>query len=169
MTRLEKIRELQKIPYKKAEVTIGLKFSEGDNVVIGGEGFGWELNERGEYEFMPHMFGVIIGSNVSIGSNTCIDRGSSKDTWIASGCKIDNLVHIAHNVEIHHDTLVVAGSVICGSVTIGHHSYIGANVTIREHLKIGNNSYIGMGSVVTKNVGDNEMWYGNPAKFIKTI
>jgi UDP-3-O-[3-hydroxymyristoyl] glucosamine N-acyltransferase len=169
MSRLDFIREQAKKKHVPVNVIIGANFKQGSNVTIGGDGFGYEKNEHGEYEFFPHFGDVYIGDNVSVGSNTCIDRGAVEHTQIGNGTKIDNLVHIAHAVKIGDNCLIVAGSVICGSVKIGEGTYIGANVTIREHLTIGNSAYIGMGSVVTKNVGDNEMWYGNPAKFIKKI
>ena len=63
--------------------------------------------------------------------------------------------------------MIVAGSVICGSVKIGKNCFIGANSTVKEHLTIGNNVVIGMGSVVTKDIPDGEIWAGNPAKFLK--
>jgi len=169
MSRLDFIREQGKKQPVKANVIVGSNFKHGSSVSIGGDGFGFEKNEQGEYEFMQHFGDVYIGNDVSIGSNTCIDRGSVEHTQIGNGTKIDNLVHIAHGVNIGDNCLVVAGTVICGSVKIGGNTYIGANVTIREHLTIGNNAYIGMGSVVTKDIPDNEMWYGNPAKFIKKI
>ena len=169
MSRLEFIREQAKKKPTQANVIFGKNFKYGNNVVVGGDGFGYEKNEDGEYEFMQHFGDVYIGDNVSIGSNTCIDRGAVEDTVIGNGTKIDNLVHVAHGVKIGCNCLIVAGSVICGSTEIGDGTYVGARVTIREHLKIGKNSYIGMGSVVTKNIPDNEMWYGNPAKFIKKI
>jgi UDP-3-O-[3-hydroxymyristoyl] glucosamine N-acyltransferase len=162
--RLDTIRELQKKEPIDTYVFMGHNFTCGENTVIGGEGFGYERDEENNLIKFPHFFGVIIGDNVSIGSNTCIDRGALKDTIIQEGTKIDNLVHIAHNVNIGKRCLVVAGSVICGSVTIGNDCFIGANATIREHLTIGNNVTIGMGSVVTKNIPDNETWAGNPAK-----
>lgn len=169
MTRLEKIRSLKNKERPPANVYHGENFKVGENTVIGGDGFGFEKNEKGEYEFFPHFGDVYIGDNVSIGSNTCIDRGTLARTSIGNGVKIDNLVHIAHNVNVGDNCLIVAGSVICGSVKIGEGTYIGANVTIREHLTIGKNCYIGMGSVVTKDIPDGEMWYGNPAKFANKI
>lgn len=169
MTRLEKIRSLKNEASVDAKIVYGDNFRVGRNTVIGGDGFGYEKNEMGEYEFFPHFGNVIIGNNVSIGSNSCIDRGTLSDTLIGNGVKIDNLVHIAHNVQIGDNCLIVAGTVVCGSAKIGNGTYVGANVTIREHLKIGSNVYIGMGSVVIKNISDNEMWYGNPAKFIRYI
>lgn len=169
MSRLDFIREQAKKKPVQANVIVGSNFKHGSNVTIGGDGFGYEKNEQGEYEFMQHFGDVYIGDNVTIGSNTCIDRGAVEHTQIGNGTKIDNLVHIAHGVKIGDNCLIVAGTVICGSTEIGGNTYIGANVTIREHLKIGQNVYIGMGSVVTKDIPANEMWYGNPAKFIKTI
>jgi UDP-3-O-[3-hydroxymyristoyl] glucosamine N-acyltransferase len=169
MSRLAFIREQAKKTPVQANVIVGRNFQHGSNVSIGGDGFGFEKNEQGEYEFMQHFGDVYIGDDVKIGSNTCIDRGAVEHTQIGNGTKIDNLVHIAHGVKIGDNCLIVAGSVICGSTEIGGGTYIGANVTIREHLKIGQNVFIGMGSVVTKDIPSNEMWYGNPAKFIKKI
>ena len=169
MSRLDFIREQAKKKPLAANVIVGRNFKHGSNVSIGGDGFGFEKNEQGEYEFMQHFGDVYIGDDVKIGSNTCIDRGAVEHTQIGNGTKIDNLVHIAHGVKIGDNCLIVAGTVICGSTEIGGNTYIGANVTIREHLKIGQNVYIGMGSVVTKDIPANQMWYGNPAKFIKEI
>lgn len=162
--RLEFIRELQKKTTGLPEITIGEGCIICDTAKLGNEGFGFEPDEEGKMVFFPHFKGVNIGKNVRIGSYVCIDRGNLRDTEISDGVKIDNLVHIAHNVRIGKNTLVVAGSVICGSVEIGESCFIGANSTIREHIKIGNNVTVGMGSVVTKNIPDGETWAGNPAR-----
>jgi len=107
---------------------------------------------------------LIIHDNVEIGSNTCIDRGALSDTVVGFNTKIDNLCHIAHNVKIGKNVIIVTHSIICGSVTIGDNVWIAPNVTIREHKIIGQNATIGLGSVVTKNVPAGETRFGNPAK-----
>jgi len=165
--RLEFIRSLQNKEVLPPKIIIGNNCEIKPSAVLGNDGFGFEPDEKGDLEFFPHFGNVIIGNNVRIGSHVCIDRGNMHDTIIEDNVKIDNLVHIAHNVNIGKNTLVVAGSVICGSVKIGESCFIGANSTIRQKLKIGNNVIIGMGSVVTKDISDNEVWAGNPAKFIR--
>lgn len=131
----------------------------GSNNSIGFEGFGFHKGKR-----IPHKGGVLIGSNVEIGSNTCIDRAVIGDTVIGDNVKIDNLVHIAHGVKIGNGSIIVAGAVICGSVTIGENVWVGANACIRQHLTIGDNAVIGMGAVVVKDVPAGQTVAGNPAK-----
>jgi UDP-3-O-[3-hydroxymyristoyl] glucosamine N-acyltransferase len=132
--------------------------------VIGGNGFGYDkAGEDSAYQFLPHFGKVIIEDNVDIGSNTCIDKGSLSDTLIRKGVKIDNLVHIAHNVDIGENTLVIACSMVAGSVVIGENSWIAPAASIRNGLKIGKNSTVGLGSVLTNDIGDNSTVLGVPA------
>lgn len=167
MSRLEFIQSLQDKEIPPVKVSLGQNTKVCDTAKLGNDGFGFEPDENGDLVFFPHFGNVIIGDNVRIGSHVCVDRGNLHDTIIEDGVKIDNLVHIAHNVCVGQNTLIVAGSVICGSVKIGKNCFIGANSTIKEHLTIGNNVVIGMGSVVTKDIPDGEIWVGNPAKFLK--
>ncbi len=145
----------------------------GDNVkihagaVIGTDGFGYDKNENGEYEQFPHIGGVLIENDVEIGANTAIDRGSLGNTIIRKGTKIDNLVHIAHNVEIGKNSVVIACAEVSGSVKIGENSWIGPGAKILDRLTIGKNSLIGIGAVVIKNVDENATVVGNPARRIK--
>jgi UDP-3-O-[3-hydroxymyristoyl] glucosamine N-acyltransferase len=132
--------------------------------VIGADGFGYELNEKGERERFPHIGGVVIGDNVEIGSNTCIDRGTLGDTIIGEGTKIDNLVHIAHNVVIGKHCSIIAQAMIGGGTKIGDHVRVAPCACIRDGLTIGDGALIGMGSVVTKNVDEGATVYGVPAK-----
>ncbi len=135
--------------------------------VLGGDGFGYSKNENGEFEKFPHVGGIIINNNVDIGSNTCIDKGTLGNTIIKEGAKIDNLVHIAHNVVIGENTTVIANSMIAGSTIIGNNTWISPSVCIRDGVTIGSNVIIGLASLVTKNIPDNEVWIGLPAKKIK--
>lgn len=134
---------------------------------IGTDGFGYEKDSSGQLIKFSHFGGVVIENNVEIGSNTCIDRGTINDTIIGQGSKIDNLVHIAHNVKIGRNCVVIAHAMIGGSAEIEDGAWISPSAVIRDGIKIGKNALVGMGSVVTKNIPDNEVWMGNPAKFFK--
>ncbi len=145
----------------------------GDNVVIksntniGFDGFGYERKKDKSFLKFPHLGKVIIGNNVDIGSNTCIDKGTLSNTIIGDGTKIDNLVHIAHNVEIGINTAVIANSMIAGGVKIGNNTWIGPSSSILEKVTIGNNSFIGIASLILKDVPSNEVWVGSPGRFLK--
>ena len=143
---------------------IGDNVEIGSNNTIGGVGFGYAQNQSTkEYAQFPHFGSVIIQNNVSIGNNTCIDRGSLSDTIIGEGVKIDNLVHIAHNVKLGKNTLVIAHAMIAGSVTIGENCWIAPSSCIRNGIKIGDNVTVGLASTVTKDVIDNAIVTGSPA------
>lgn len=135
----------------------------GHGSVIGGAGFGYERGENGELIRIKHLGRVVIGHKVQIHNNVCIDRGVIGDTVIGDGVKIDNLVHIAHNVKIGKNTLIVAGAVIGGSVEIGENCFIGMNASIKQKVKIGNNVTVGAGAIVLKDVPDDVTVIGNPA------
>jgi UDP-3-O-[3-hydroxymyristoyl] glucosamine N-acyltransferase len=143
---------------------IGKNVIIDSNTVLGTDGFGFERNELKKLEKFPHFGGIEIGDNVEIGSNVSIDRGTIDNTIIENGSKIDNLVHIAHNVKIGKNCLVIANSLIAGSCIVEENCHIAMSVTLREGVKIGKNSIVGMGSIVTKNVPRNVTVFGNPAK-----
>jgi len=148
-------------------VKIGNSVIINSNTVLGTDGFGFERNESGKLEKFPHFGGIEIGDDVEIGSNVSIDRGTINNTIINNGSKIGNLVHIAHNVEIGKNCLVIANSLIAGSCILEDNVHIAMSVTIREGIKIGKNSIVGMGSIVTKNVSRNVTVFGIPAKISK--
>ncbi|HOH59171.1 MAG TPA: UDP-3-O-(3-hydroxymyristoyl)glucosamine N-acyltransferase [Bacilli bacterium] len=145
-------------------VIIGNNVQIGSSTIIGGFGFGYSRDENEKLHRFPHIGGVVIGDDVEIGSNTSIDCGSLSDTIIKNGVKIDNLVHIAHNVIIEKDSLIIAHSILCGSCKIGERTWIAPSVCVRNNVVIGNDVVVGMGAIVTKNIPDNESWIGNPAK-----
>ena len=153
--------------YLYDNVTVGKNVVIHSNTVIGADGFGYQRNEDGSFEKFPHIGGVIIEDHVEIGANTCIDRGSLGNTIIRNGAKIDNLVHIAHNVVIGKNTAVIANAMIGGSVVVGDNTWIAPSVSIRDQVKIGNNVTIGMSSLVTKSIPDDEVWIGSPAKKLR--
>ncbi len=149
-------------------VVIGNNVIINASTTIGSDGFGYERNSKKRLEKFPHIGKVEIHDDVEIGSNTCIDRGTLGSTVIGSGTKIDNLVHIAHNVIIGKNCAIVANSLLGGSCVIGDNAYISMSSTIRDSIKIGNSAIVGMGSVVVKNVLANTTVYGVSAKPVKT-
>ena len=149
-----------------ANVRIGSRCSIHSGSVIGSDGFGYE-RENGEVLKFPHIGGVIIGDDVEIGSNTCIDRGTLGDTTIENGAKIDNLCHIAHNVRIEENAFVIACSMIGGSARIAKNSWIAPGAIIRDGLVIGEGAMVGLGAVVVKDVTAGDVVTGIPAQSIK--
>ena len=148
---------------------IGNNVTIGCNNTIGGIGFGYEKDEFGEYKLIKHIGNVVINDGVEIGNNTCIDRGVIGSTIIGENCKIDNLVHIAHGVNIGKNSLIIANSMIAGSVTIGKNVWIAPSTSVINGAKIGDNSMTGIGTVVIRDIGNNELHIGIPSKKIKTI
>lgn len=138
----------------------------GSNNSIGGVGFGYEKNEEGNYVVLPHIGGVIIEENVEIGNNTCIDRAVLGHTILKNNSKIDNLVHIAHGVVIGENSLVIAHAMVGGSAIIGKNVWVAPNSSLINKVSVGDNSTIGLGAVVIRNVGENEIVIGNPAKLL---
>ncbi len=138
----------------------------GSNCTIGGVGFGYEQDEDGIYQLIPHIGNVHIKSRVEIGNNTCIDRAVIGSTVLESEVKVDNLVHIAHGVNIGSNSLVIAHAMIAGSVKIGENTWVAPCASIRQKLNIGSNVTIGMGSVVVKNIPSGDIVAGVPAKKI---
>lgn len=147
-----------------SKVRVGSRCYIKPGVVIGGPGFGFEYDEDNIPIHFPHTGEVIIGNNVHIGANTSIDRGTIDATIIEDNVKIDDLVHIAHNCFVGNNTLITGGSMLGGGVTIGRNSWISPNSTILQQIKIGENSKVGIGSVVLRNVKDNTIVFGIPAK-----
>jgi len=130
---------------------------------IGGTGFGFEMKTK---QKINHTGNVIIGKNSSIGSNTTIDRAVFDSTIIGEFSNIDNLVQIAHNVVIGDFAVIAAQVGIAGSTQIGKNIKIGGQAGIAGHLVIGDNVTIAAKSGVTKNITDNNVVAGFPAKDI---
>ena len=151
---------------------IGNKCIIHANSVLGSDGFGFAPNEKGEYSTIPQIGNVIIKDNVSIGSNTVIDRATLKSTIIEKGVKMDNLIQIAHNVIIGENTVIAAQSGVAGSSTLGKNNMLGGQVGIVGHLKMGDNIKYAAQSGVTKNMKSNQTLIGFPAipkeKYIKS-
>lgn len=151
----------------KHNTEIGNEVTIGANNTIGGIGFGYEKNEQGEWEVMPHIGNVVICNKVEIGNNTCIDRAVLGSTWIGPNVKIDNLVHIAHGVKIEENALIIAHAMIGGSAKIGKNVWFGPSASILNKGVIEQNALIGMAAVVIKPVEENAVMAGNPAKMLR--
>jgi UDP-3-O-[3-hydroxymyristoyl] glucosamine N-acyltransferase len=140
----------------------------GENVIIhsgakiGQDGFGFASDQQGHYK-VPQLGKVVIGNNVEIGANTCIDRGSSHDTVIGDYCMIDNLVQIAHNVELGKGCVVVAQVGISGSTKIGDFVVIGGQAGIAGHLNIGSGVQLAARTGVTRDIEPKEIHGGFPS------
>ncbi|MDR1417868.1 MAG: UDP-3-O-(3-hydroxymyristoyl)glucosamine N-acyltransferase [Endomicrobium sp.] len=130
-------------------------------VVIGGDGFGF-ANIDGKIHKIPQIGYVKIGNDVEIGANTTIDRATFDSTKIGNGTKIDNLVQIAHNVEIGENCIIVAQVGIAGSTHIGNNVTIAGQSGLVGHLKIGNNVTIASQAGISGNIEDGQQVGGNP-------
>ena len=132
--------------------------------VIGSDGFGYAPDEEGRFHKIPQIGNVITGDDVEIGCNSCVDRGALGPTRIARGVKIDNLVQIAHNVNVGEDTAMAAQVGISGSCTIGSRVQLAGQVGIAGHLKIGDRVVINAQSGVSRDIPAGERWFGYPAR-----
>ena len=141
----------------------------GDRVIIhagtriGQDGFGY-VPGAGGHGKVPQVGRVIIMDGVEIGANTTIDRGAIRDTVIGEGTKIDNLVQIAHNVEIGRHCVLAAYTGISGSCTIGDYVMMGGRVGITDNVTIGAGAMLAAGSGVMSNIPAGEKWGGAPAQ-----
>jgi UDP-3-O-[3-hydroxymyristoyl] glucosamine N-acyltransferase len=143
---------------------IGRNVTIHAGTVIGADGYGYQRNERGELEKFPHIGGVLIEDDVEVGSNTSIDRGTLGDTILRQGARVDNQVHIAHNVIVGRHAAVIANAMIGGSTTIGEGAWIAPAACVRDRLTIGANATVGLGAVVVKDVPDGATVIGAPAR-----
>ena len=136
------------------------------SAVIGGAGFGVVADENGMLD-IPHLGRVIIGDRVSIGSQSCVDRGQIGDTVISDDVKIDNLVQIAHNCAIGDGTVIAGHVGISGSCVVGKGVQMGGNVGLADHLKVGDGASIAARAGVMHDIPAGEVWSGIPAMPIR--
>jgi UDP-3-O-[3-hydroxymyristoyl] glucosamine N-acyltransferase len=147
--------------YSRTQLGARVRIHSGS--VIGSDGFGYVL-DGGIHRKIPQIGSTVIGDDVEIGSNVSIDRGALGATVIGKGTKIDNQVHIAHNVKVGDHSILCGQVGIAGSATLGNYVVLAGQVGIAGHLKIGNQVTVGSKSGVMHNIPDGEMWLGFPAQ-----
>jgi UDP-3-O-[3-hydroxymyristoyl] glucosamine N-acyltransferase len=146
-----------------AGARIGRRVLLKAGAVIGGDGFGY-LSRGSGHERIPHVGRCVIGDDVEIGSNSCVDRGSLDDTVIGQGTKLDNLVHVGHNVRIGERCLLMAGVGVAGSTRLGNDVILSGHVGVTDHLAIGDRVQVAAKSAVIGNVPADSVLSGNPAR-----
>jgi UDP-3-O-[3-hydroxymyristoyl] glucosamine N-acyltransferase len=130
--------------------------------VIGSDGFGFAPSAQGITKF-PQVGRVIVGNDVEMGANCSIDRGALDDTVLADGVKLDNQVHLAHNVKVGKNTMIAAQTGISGSTEIGEWCVFGGQVGLVGHLSVGDRVMFGAQSGVTKDCPAGTLYFGTPA------
>lgn len=134
------------------------------NTVIGSEGFGFAQDDQGKYTKIPQLGNVVIHNDVEIGASCTIDRATMGSTTIFEGCKLDNLIQVAHNVEIGAYTVIAAQTGIAGSTKVGSKCQIGGQVGIKGHTKIPDGTLIGAQSgVMAVDESKPQRLFGTPA------
>ncbi len=137
-------------------------------VVVGSDGFGYVRDAKtGEYLQFPQQGRLILEDNVEIGANTTIDRGALEETRIERGVKIDNLVHLGHNVHVGRDVVIAAQTGVSGSSSIGANAIVGGQVGIGDHAHVGERVILGSGSGILthkKVKGPGVVFWGRPAR-----
>lgn len=131
--------------------------------VIGSDGFGFAPQKDGSYKKIHQIGNAILEDDVEIGANTTVDCGTMGSTIIRKGVKIDNLVQVAHNVEIGEHSVFAAHTGIAGSAKIGSHCLFGGQVGVAGHITVGNKVMVGAQSGITSNTKDGEKLLGSPA------
>lgn len=151
-------------------VTVYFDCVIGDNVtvhsgaVIGSDGFGFAPNPDGTYTKVAQIGNVILEDNVEVGSNTTIDRATMGSTVIRKGVKLDNLIQIAHNVEIGANTVIAAQTGISGSTKVGENVIIGGQAGLVGHISIANRTQVQAQSGISRNITEEgKKWAGSPA------
>jgi len=136
--------------------------------VIGADGFGFFENPDGSFEKIPQVGTVVIGNDVEIGSNTCVDRAAVGATVIGNGVKLDNLIHIAHGVTLGENTAIAAQTGISGSTTLGARNRIAGQVGIVGHISTADDVIVEAQSGLMRSVTESGAYFGSPAKEHRT-
>ncbi len=146
----------------REDVVLGCRVILHNGVVIGSDGFGYLQTGTGERKKIPQQGTVIIEDDVEIGANSTVDRGTLGATVIRKGVKIDNLVQIAHNVEIGENSVVVAQVGIAGSSKVGKNVILAGQAGIPDHVEIGDNVVVAAKTGITKSIPAGSMVSGSP-------
>ena len=149
-----------------SHAVLGDRVSLTPGVKVGQEGFGFAQTDRG-FLTVPQLGRVIIESDVDIGANTTVDRGSTQDTVIGAGSRIDNLVQIAHNVRLGRCCVVVAQAGIAGSATLGDFVMVAAQAGLNGHITVGSKARIGAQAGVMSDLAGGTDVVGSPAEPVR--
>lgn len=146
-----------------ADTKVGARCIIHAGAVLGSDGFGFAPDAQGVFSKVPQIGNVVVEDDVEIGANTTIDCATMGSTYIRKGAKIDNLVHLAHNVEIGNHTALAAQVGIAGSTKVGKHVFMGGQVGIIGHIHIGDGSKIAAQAGIGQTVKPGETVMGSPA------
>ena len=159
---------------KNCEINPGAVIHEntviGDKVVIrahavvGSQGFGFSTDENGHHTHIRQLGKIVVGDDVELGAGTTVDNGAINDTVIRRGTKIDNLVHLGHNVEVGEDCFIIAQTGVAGSTKIGNKCVLAGQSGVVGHVKIADNVTVGAKSAVIGNISESGFYVGFPAK-----
>ena len=144
-------------------VTIGRNVIIHSGTVVGSDGFGY-VQDGGTHHKIPQIGRVVIEDDVEIGANVAIDRGTLGETRIKRGTKLDNLVHVAHNVVIGQNVIMAGQVGVSGSTVIGDGAMVAGQVGFVDHITVGPNAKIGAKSGVSKSLPPNAAYFGAPAR-----
>lgn len=136
--------------------------------VLGSDGFGYAPIREGRrvvgHQKIYHLGRVIVGDDVEIGANSCVDRGTFGETWIGNSVKLDNLVHIGHNSRVDHGAIICGGTCLAGNASVGKFATIGGLSGVANHVHVGDGASVGALSLVTKDVPVDGTAVGNPQR-----
>jgi UDP-3-O-[3-hydroxymyristoyl] glucosamine N-acyltransferase len=145
------------------DCVIGRRVHVGAGTTIGCDGFGYERHGK-RYRHILHKGRVVIEDDVEIGANCTIARAKNDETRVGAGTKIDALVHIAHNVVIGRNCIIIAQTGIAGSARIGDNVILAGQVGIKDHVTVGDNSIVYAKSALFRSIPANSRYSGNPAR-----
>jgi len=146
---------------------IGKRVTVQAGAIVASEGFGFAPDQHNCYHRVPHTGTVVLEDDVHIGANSCVDRGTYDATVISRGVKIDNLVHIAHNVGIGEDTVLAAQTVVAGSSKIGKRVMASGQTGVLDHISVADDAVLVQRCGVVQDIPSSGMWAGLPAKPFK--
>jgi UDP-3-O-[3-hydroxymyristoyl] glucosamine N-acyltransferase len=153
---------------EQERVMAGRDCKVGHTSVVGAEGFGFERDRDGTPLRFPQLGGVVLGDRVEVGHLSTVCRGTLGNTVVGDDTKIDDHVHVAHNVRIGKRVIIAAGVTICGSVVIEDDAYVAPGAVVRDHVTVGAKALVGLGAVVVTDVAPGMTYVGNPAKPIES-
>lgn len=146
---------------------LGRRVRIGPNSVIGADGFGYYTTGEGVHHRIPHIGNVVIEDDVEIGACSCVDRAKFGSTRVGAGTKIDNLVQVAHNVQIGSGCILAGQSGVAGSTRLGNHVVLGGSVGVRDNISLGDGVRCAAFSAVADDIMDGQIVAGIPAAPIR--